>query len=148
MRGRTHGVLLAGALALGSGLGLMPRPAAPEQPLPAAVALEIDGRPLLRADVVRAWASLDADRRAPASRDAQAFALRRLIEEELLVQSALQDDLLRSDERLRRATLTTMVQIAAATGVPPSAAAEDPAATAFDHYLEDLRRAAVVRVSR
>lgn len=100
---RATGVLAAGALlglaAAGAAL-LAPRagPAA----LPDDVVAVVNGAPVRSADYRRAVAALAADRRDPLGDADRRFVLERLVDEELLVQRALELGLARHDRRVRK----------------------------------------------
>lgn len=103
--GALAGVAAAGLALLGSGR------AAPA--LPAGAVATVNGAVLRDADYRRVLAALESDRRNPVGDEQRRFVLERLVDEELLVQRALELGLARSD-RLVRSQLVAAV-IAAAT---------------------------------
>jgi len=98
------GLLAAGAAAglLLATVGLVGGPAGgPGGPLPEDVVARVNGVPLRGADYRRLVAGLESDLGRPADAERRRFVLQRMIEEELLVQRALDLGLGRLDRRVR-----------------------------------------------
>ncbi len=101
--------LLGGALAgltmaLAGAIG--PAPAPDRQ----GVLAQVNGVAVTRGDFERGLSALAADKTGPLEEDDKAFVLRKLIEEELLVQRALDLDLVRADRRIRKSLISTMIE--------------------------------------
>lgn len=99
--GALVGLVAAGLSLLGSGAGA---PALPE----GAVAT-VNGAALRAADYQRALAALESDRRNPVGAAEERFVLDRLVDEELLVQRALELGLAKSDRLVRNQLVTAMI---------------------------------------
>jgi hypothetical protein len=97
---------LAGLAAAGS--GLLQRNGAESLP-DGAVAL-VNGMPVRAADYERALAALASDRRNPVGDDERRFVLDRLVDEELLVQRALELGLVRHDRRVRNDLVSALIE--------------------------------------
>ena len=89
--------------------------------LPPGVAALVDGRPILMADYQRALSLLAGDRREPLAPRERAHVLERLIDEELLIASALAQGALASDRSVRDAVTLAMVESIAADGASRAA---------------------------
>jgi parvulin-like peptidyl-prolyl isomerase len=87
---------------------------------------------LRRDDYARALAGVAADRRAPLSEADRRHVLDRLIDEELLVQHALELDLARLDRRVRTDLVAAMIQYLAA-----GAEDRDPTPAELRSFLEE-----------
>ena len=112
---------LTGLVATAIGLGLhAPRGAA----LPAGAVATVNGAPVRSAEYERAVGALAADRRTPLGDDDRRFVLDRLVDEELLVQRALELGLVRSDRRVRSDLVAAVVDsvVAEASQGEPDAA--------------------------
>lgn len=99
--GAFAGVLLAGA-------GLLRRDPDIDE-VGGNVLARVEGRPIFRADVERGVAAIDADRRNGARTEDRARVLDRLIDEELLVQRALELGLAERDRRVRDDLVSAMI---------------------------------------
>ncbi|MCG8592349.1 MAG: peptidyl-prolyl cis-trans isomerase [Proteobacteria bacterium] len=119
----TAGSLLGLAIAAGSLLADRQGDA-----VPADAVATVNGVPIARADYERVLAALAADRREPLGDAERERARDRLIEEELLVQQALQLGLARVDRRVRADLVQAMIESvktdAAATPVDEKALRE------------------------
>jgi parvulin-like peptidyl-prolyl isomerase len=96
-------VALAAGVMVGLGLamaGLVDEPL-PIVGLPPGAAAVVNGHVIAADDLERAVAALDADRRTPVDEAERRRLLDRLIEEELLLQHAIDLDLVRRDPRVR-----------------------------------------------
>lgn len=87
---------------------------------------------LRRDDYARALAGVAADRRAPLSEADRRYVLDRLIDEELLVQHALELDLARLDRRVRTDLVAAMIQYLTA-----GAEDRDPTPAELRSFLEE-----------
>jgi len=115
--GALAGIAAAGLSLLGQGRA---GPALPE----GAVAT-VNGAVVRAADYERALAALEGDRRSPTGEDERRFVLDRLVDEELLVQRALELGLARSDRLVRSQLVQAMIAAAtedAAVAEPDEAA--------------------------
>jgi parvulin-like peptidyl-prolyl isomerase len=115
--GALAGIAAAGLSLLGSGRDA---PALPE----GAVAT-VNGAVLRTVDYQRALAALESDRRNPVGEAEQRFVLDRLVDEELLVQRALELGLAKSDRLVRNQLVAAMIASVtedAALGEPDDAA--------------------------
>jgi hypothetical protein len=111
--GALAGIAAAGFALLDSGRG---GPALPE----GAVAT-VNGAVLRVVDYRRVLAALEGDRRNPVGDEERRFVLERLVDEELLVQRALELGLARSDRMVRSQLVAAMI-----TSVTENAAVEEP----------------------
>lgn len=105
--------LLAAAAALGLAAALYAALGGPALRAPAGAAALVGDRTITEEDLARALSALEADKRAPLTPQDRAFALERLIEEELLVQRGLELGLARDDPAARKALAQAMVEFAA-----------------------------------
>ena len=102
-------------LALGAAAGLaaaaagLLRPAHPGPALPDGAVATVNGTPVRAAEYERAVGALAADRRTPLGDVERRFVLDRLVDEELLVQRALELGLVRSDARVRSDLVAALV---------------------------------------
>jgi hypothetical protein len=102
-------------LALGAGAGLVAAALGLLRTTPRGVALPVDavatvnGAPVRTAQYERAIGALASDRRAPLGDEERRFVLDRLVDEELLVQRALELGLARSDARARADLVAALV---------------------------------------
>jgi len=125
MQGDGRGnVALAAGVIVGLGLamaGLIDEPL-PGTGLPPGAAAVVNGHAIAADDLERAVAALDADRRTPADATERARLLDRLIEEELLLQHAIDLDLVRRDPRVRGQLVAGVVEavVAEADASEPS----------------------------
>lgn len=90
-------------------------------PLAAEVAAEVNGVEIAAEELARALDSAAADARGSLAEDASARVLGRLVDQELLLQRALELDLPRRDPRLRNEIVTTLVAT-----ILDDAASEEP----------------------
>ncbi len=138
------GAALGLALAVWSSLG-RPGPALGGPP-PAAT---VDGRVIPLAEYLRAVEAIAADRGRPPTAAERARALAMLIREELLVQQALELDLVRADRTVRKAVVAGMLQ--AIAGEVAGAAPTEGELRAFHAAHPEVGAAGVrlhVRVAR
>lgn len=98
--------LLAGALLAGAGIA---RSGQDSSALPPGVVARVGNAAIPRAEYERTLLALARDRKTPLSPEDRGRALDRLIDEELLLQRALDLDLPRSDLRARRALIGALV---------------------------------------
>ena len=96
----------AGLAAAAVGLGMRPPRGAA---LPAGAVATVNGAPVRSAEYERAVGALAADRRTPLGDEDRRFVLDRLVDEELLVQRALELGLMRSDRRVRSDLVAAVV---------------------------------------
>ncbi|HEY8495014.1 MAG TPA: peptidylprolyl isomerase [Myxococcota bacterium] len=101
--------LAAGALAGLAAAAFSLLGAAREPDLPEGAVATVNGRVLREADYQRALAALASDRRDPVGERERRFVLERLVDEELLVQRALELGLARSDRLVRNQLVATMI---------------------------------------
>ena len=99
---------------------------------PDVVAL-INGEPVRRDTYLRAVAALASDRRTPIDEAEQRYVLERLVDEELLVQRALELGLARRDRRVRGELVSAVIQSVTSEAVGQEPSAED----LKQFYLED-----------
>ena len=123
-------------LALGAGLGILIAAGdlarAPARALPADAVAVVNGKPIRRADYASALAAVAADRRDQArDPELQRHVLDRLIDEELLVQAALELGLAERDRRVR-ADLTT-----AAIGFLTESPVADPSDSELKKFFHE-----------
>lgn len=102
--------LAAGALAglLAAGLSLL-RSGGDAPVLPEGAIATVNGAVLRSADYQRALAALESDRRNPVGAAEERFVLDRLVDEELLVQRALELGLAKSDRLVRNQLVAAMI---------------------------------------
>lgn len=115
------GLLAAGALAglAAAGADLVAG-ARPDAPLASDSVASVNGVPIARAEYERALAALAADRREGLQPSDRAHVLERLVDEELLLQRALELDLPRLERRARGLLVAHVIQgvVATAAGEP------------------------------
>jgi len=103
-------------LGLGAFLGLafamagFLSPRDPRRALPADAVAVVNGEAVAREEYERAVAALTMDRRSPLASSERRHVIDRLVEEELLIQRALDLELVRRDRRLRGELVSVMVQ--------------------------------------
>jgi len=119
--GALAGIAAAGLSLLGSGAG--------GPTLPEGAVATVNGTVLRAADYQRALAALEGDRRNPVGEAERRFVLDRLVDEELLVQRALELGLARSDRLVRNQLVAAM--IAAVTDDAALAEPDEAALRAF-----------------
>lgn len=115
-------------LALGAALGLAAVVVgllAPGERLPRHAVARVNGRLIATAEYERALLALAEDRRAPLTRDDRARVLERLIEEELLVQHALDLELPRHDLRVRASLVAAAIEAVVAVGADAEPTSEE-----------------------
>ena len=93
--------------------------------LPPGVAALVDGRPIRAEEAARAVEMLAGDRREPLSRAERERVLERLIDEELLVDSALARGFLASERSVRDAVTLAMVESVVAESASRAATPEE-----------------------
>jgi hypothetical protein len=115
--GALAGVAAAALSLLGSG--------AAGPALPDGAVATVNGTVLRAADYQRALAALESDRRNPVGEGERRFVLERLVDEELLVQRALELGLARSDRVVRSQLVGAMIAVVTegAAASPPDEAA-------------------------
>jgi parvulin-like peptidyl-prolyl isomerase len=122
---------LVGLVAAAVGLGLhAPRSAA----FPDGAVATVNGAPVRSAEYERAVGALAADRRAPLGEGDRRFVLDRLVDEELLVQRALELGLVRSDRRARSDLVSALVD-----SVVADASQREPDAAELRAFYQDNR---------
>ncbi len=128
---RLAGWLLALGVVLGVASGIQSaRSAAPAtSALPPGVAALVDGRPIRAEEVARAVEMLAGDRREPLSQQERERVLERLIDEDLLVDSALARGFLASERSVRDAVTLAMVESVVAESASRAATPEELRAT-------------------
>lgn len=124
-------LLLAALLGAASGVLAARDGAAGSAELPPGVAALVDDRPILSEDFERAFEMFAGDRREPPSQRDRARVLDRLIDEELLVASALADGLLASERSVRDAVTLAIVESVVAESAS-RAPTQDELRAAFD----------------
>jgi len=109
---RLAGWLLALAALIGAASGVLAARAGgfANAELPPGVAASVDGRPILVEDYQRAVEMLAGDRREPLGARETAGVLERLIDEDLLIASALSRGFLVSERSVRDAVLLAMIE--------------------------------------
>ncbi|GIW43557.1 MAG: peptidylprolyl isomerase [Candidatus Binatia bacterium] len=85
------------------------------RPLPAGAIARVGDALVWRNELERTVAALAQDRKTPLTEADRALALQRIVEEELLLQRALELDLPRTDLRARRALISAVVDSVVAT---------------------------------
>jgi hypothetical protein len=107
--------LATAAVALVGGAGDPPA-------LPAGAIATVNGAPVRAADYERAVAALAGDRRDPLGDAERRFVLERLVDEELLVQRAVELGLVRHDRRVRNDLVSALIESVAsdASGREPT----------------------------
>ncbi|MFZ4600900.1 MAG: peptidylprolyl isomerase [Caulobacterales bacterium] len=103
--GAAAGLIAALAIALGAG---------PPRRVPTDAAALVGATPITREDLARALSAMEADKRNPLTEADRALALRRLIEEEALVQRGIELGVAAEDPSVRKAIVQAMVQFATA----------------------------------
>ena len=118
---------LAAGVIVGLGLalvGLVDEPMSAVGLPPGAVAV-VDGHVLAADDLEQAVAALDADRRTPADAAERRRLLDRLIDEELLLQHAIDLDLVRRDPRVRGQLVSGVIEAVVAESEATEPTEED-----------------------
>ena len=126
-------------LALGAGIGLItaavgllvPDPSKNEMPEEEIVAI-VNGDVILRDDYLRLLAGFERDARNPVDDEIRRHVLDRMIEEELLVQRALDLGLVQVDRRVRADLTSSLIESVVAT-----AEAEEPDAEELRTFYDD-----------
>lgn len=108
--GRARGLLALGAT-VGLGLAVASLLAAPgsDDELPHGAVARVDGVPIRTESYVRLVAALASDRRTPLTDDDRRRVLDRLVDEELLVQYAVDLGLVKTDRRVRGDLVTAVL---------------------------------------
>ena len=112
----------------------------------AGLVAKINGSEILHVDYEQAISLFETDRRARASIEDREMILRRLIEEELLVQYAMDRDLLRLDMNARRILLQSVI---GGLAVNDRTLGEDRSgyiSPTFEDYLSELRKTADIHL--
>jgi hypothetical protein len=134
---RGAGLLLLGAMVglLMATLGLLELPRAPSrQTNSPEIAARVGDRVIRRADYARVLAGVASDLRRPVDTDMRRHVLERMIDEELLVQRALELGLAQVDRRVRGELTSSMIDsIVAEVGNEPPEMAD-----VVRHYDENL----------
>jgi parvulin-like peptidyl-prolyl isomerase len=150
MAARRARVLLAGGVALGIALaavGLVRGAAIPGAGLAPGEVARVNGAVIRRDELERLVEALAADKRSPMRDADRARVLDRLIEEELLVQRAVEIGLVDSDPSARKALVQALIE-----SVVADAEAEEPDAGAlrafFDAHREYFGAGLRLRVER
>ena len=102
------GVGALGGLGLAMAGFLLPR--GPQLALPVDAVAMVNGETVAREEYERAIAALTVDRRSPLADAERRHVVDRLVDEELLIQRALDLELVRRDRRLRGELVSVMVQ--------------------------------------
>ena len=112
----------------------------------AGLVAKINGSEILHVDYERAISLFETDRRARASIEDREMILRRLIEEELLVQYAMDRDLLRLDMNARRILLQSVIGGFAVNDLTPGEDRNGYISPRFEDYLSELRKTADIHL--
>jgi len=115
--------------------------------LPPDVIARVNGEPIARATYERVLAGVVADRRGPVDAAERRRILDRLVDEELLVQRAIDLGLVRGDARVRK-DLTAAVIDAATRGAAGETVGDRELARFYEAHPELSERAARLRVRR
>jgi hypothetical protein len=102
--------------------------------LPEGAVAVVNGASVRAADYERALAALEADRRNPIGEEERSFVLDRLVDEELLVQRALELGLARHDRRVRNDLVSALLDSVAA-----DAAQREPRPEELRAFYEENR---------
>lgn len=139
-------------LALGAGVGLVLAALGllrtdPAGSLETAAIARVGEVPVYRQAYDRAVARLAAEQTAPLDESDRAHILGQLVDEELLVQRALELGLARSDRAVRNTLIQAMAQaiVADSDGMEPSA---DELASFYEQHRADFARPARLRLER
>lgn len=133
---RSRGLLVLGAtvgIVCAAGSLLMPKSSDPSALGRGAVA-SVNSEPIRSEEYERAIAALAADRRGEIGQEERRRVLDRLIEEELLIQRAIELGFTRRDRRVRSDLVSTMIQVI----VSKSATQEPTLAEVEAFYKENL----------
>ena len=112
----------------------------------AGLVAKINGSEILHVDYERAISLFETDRRARASIEDREIILRRLIEEELLVQYAMDRDLLRRDISARRILLQSVIGGFAVNDLTPGEDRIGYISPRLEDYLSELRKTAEIHL--
>jgi parvulin-like peptidyl-prolyl isomerase len=135
-RGRARGLLGVGA-ALGIALaavGLVRGGTLPDAALASGEVARVNGVPIRSDELERLLGALDADKRNPVAEGDRARVLARLVDEELLVQRALEIGLADSEPGVRKALVQALVD-----SVVAEAESEEPDASELRRFYEENR---------
>jgi len=135
-RGRARGLLGAGA-ALGIALaavGLVRGGTLPGDALESGEVARVNGVPIPGDELERMLGALEADKRNPVAEADRARVLARLVDEELLVQRAVEIGLVDSEPGVRKALVQALVD-----SVVAEAESEEPDPTALRRFYEENR---------
>jgi hypothetical protein len=128
---------LAGALLAASGIF-----EGASNQLPADAIAQLPGKTIGRADYLQLLEQVRADRRSPMSADDRWRLLDRLIEEQLLVNRSLELGLPRTNARVRKAIVSSMLEMAINDAASTSGSAE----VAVMQYMAELHEVASVSI--
>ena len=112
----------------------------------AGLVAKINGSEILHVDYELAISLFETDRRARASVEDREMILRRLIEEELLVQYAMDRDLLRLDMNARRILLQSVIGGFAVNDLTQGEDRSGYISPRFEDYLSELRKTADIHL--
>ena len=112
----------------------------------AGLVAKINGSEILHVDYQQAISLFETDRRARASIEDREMILRRLIEEELLVQYAMDRDLLRRDISARRILLQSVIGGLAVNDLTPGEDRIGYISPRLEDYLSELRKTAEIHL--
>ena len=114
--------------------------------LDAGLVAKINGSEILHIDYELAISLFETDRRVRASVEDREMILRRLIEEELLVQYAMDRDLLRLDMNARRILLQSVIGGFAVNDLTQGEDRSGYISPRFEDYLSELRKTADIHL--
>ena len=112
----------------------------------AGLVAKINGSEILHVDYELAISLFETDRRVRASVEDREMILRRLIEEELLVQYAMDRDLLRLDMNARRILLQSVIGGFAVNDLTQGEDRSGYISPRFEDYLSELRKTADIHL--
>lgn len=135
-RGRARWLLVAGCVAgvALAALGLVRGGSVPAGALASGEAARVNGVPIRSAALERVLGALAADKREPLGAADRAHALARLVEEELLVQRALEIGLAQSEPAVRGALVQAMID-----SVVADAESREPEPAELRRFYEEHR---------
>jgi hypothetical protein len=104
----------------------------------------VNGTAIGKIQYIQALELLSLERRIPINDQDRSLILNRLIEEELLVQKAIQDGALRNDLDVRQRTLQTMLDSIQSESIARYGDDGEASYSAVADYIEQLRDDAVI----
>ena len=104
----------------------------------------VNGTAIGKIQYIQALELLSLERRSPINDQDRSLILNRLIEEELLVQKAIQDGALRNDLDVRQRTLQTMLDSIQSESIARYGDDGESSYSAVADYIEQLRDDAVI----